>query len=156
MTALRGAVAWSAVTEAYADADSVYSALELGEVSVTAIKEAGADLTLKPLASTVVGQSQLERLGIVTMKGVSEIAPNFYIPDYGSRMTSSIYVRGIGARIDQPVVGLNVDNVPFLNKDSYDFDLADIERIEVLRGPQSTLYGRNTMGGLINIYTLSP
>ena len=53
-------------------------------------------------------------------------------------------------------MGLNVDNVPYMNKDAYDFDLADIERIEVLRGPQSTLYGRNTMGGVINIYTLSP
>lgn len=128
----------------------------LGEVSVTAIKESTPDISLHPIASTVVGEKQLERLGIVTMKQVSEIAPNFYIPDYGSRMTSSIYMRGIGARIDQPVVGLNVDNVPFINKDNYDFDLCDIERIEVLRGPQSTLYGRNTMGGLINIYTLSP
>ena len=90
------------------------------------------------------------------MKNVSAIAPNFFIPDYGSRMTSSIYVRGLGARIDQPVVGLNVDNVPILNKDNYDFELADVERIEVLRGPQSTLFGRNTMGGLINIYTMSP
>ena len=71
-------------------------------------------------------------------------------------MTSTIYVRGMGARIDQPVVGFNVDNVPFLNKDGYDFDIEDIDRIEVLRGPQSTLYGRNTMGGLVNVYTLSP
>ena len=75
---------------------------------------------------------------------------------YGSRMTSSIYVRGLGARIDQPVMGLNIDNVPVLNKDNYDMELADAERIEVLRGPQSTLYGRNTMGGVINVYTLSP
>ncbi len=71
-------------------------------------------------------------------------------------MTSSIYVRGLGARIDQPVMGLNIDNVPVLNKDNYDTELADAERIEVLRGPQSTLYGRNTMGGVINVYTLSP
>ncbi len=129
--------------------------LLLDEVSVTAIKQVRNVETL-PIASTVVGADEIERLNIVTMKGVSEIAPNFYIPDYGSRMTSSIYVRGIGARIDQPVIGLNVDNVPYLNKDNYDFDLVDIERIEMLRGPQSTLYGRNTMGGLINIYTLSP
>ena len=71
-------------------------------------------------------------------------------------MTSSIYVRGLGARIDQPVMGMNVDNVPLLNKNNYDFDLADVERIEILRGPQSTLYGRNTMGGVVNVYTRSP
>ena len=53
-------------------------------------------------------------------------------------------------------MGLNIDNIPYLNKDAYDFDLTDIERIEVLRGPQSTLFGRNTMGGVINVYTLSP
>ncbi len=133
-------------------ADTVVS---LQEVSVTAIKETSS-MALRPEASTVVGAGMIQRLNIVTMKEVSELAPNFYIPDYGSRMTSSIYVRGLGARIDQPVIGLNVDNVPFLNKDNYDFDLCDIERIEVLRGPQSTLYGRNTMGGLVNIYTLSP
>lgn len=129
----------------------------LEEVSVTAIKSTGAGMAARgAVAATVVSGKEIERLGIVTMKNVSEVAPNFYIPDYGTRMTSSIYVRGIGARIDQPVVGLNVDNVPFLNKDNYDFDLVDIERVEVLRGPQSTLYGRNTMGGVVNITTLSP
>ncbi len=134
------------------DADST---LTLREVSVTALKQP-ARLSVQPLASTTVTAEDVSRYNIVTMKQVSEIAPNLYMPDYGSRMTSSIYVRGIGARIDQPAVGLNVDNVPFLNKDNYDFDLVDIDRIEVLRGPQSVLYGRNTMGGLINIYTLSP
>ncbi len=129
--------------------------LVLDEVSVTSIKGASS-IDRIPVASTIVSARMIERLNIKTIKNVSEVAPNFYIPDYGSRMTSTIYVRGMGARIDQPVVGLNVDNVPFLNKDAYDFDLEDIERIEVLRGPQSTLYGRNTMGGLINVYTLSP
>lgn len=129
----------------------------LDEVSVTAIKSTNSGMAARgAVAATVVSGKEIERLGIVTMKNVSEVAPNFYIPDYGTRMTSSIYVRGIGARIDQPVVGLNVDNVPFLNKDNYDFDLVDIERVEVLRGPQSTLYGRNTMGGVVNITTLSP
>jgi len=127
----------------------------LEEVNVTAIKNSVQDFR-RQISSTVVSGDDIERFGILTMKNVSEIAPNFYIPDYGSRMTSSIYVRGIGARIDQPVIGLNVDNVPILNKDNYDFDIIDIERIEVLRGPQSTLYGRNTMGGVVNITTLSP
>ncbi len=107
-------------------------------------------------AVTEITGAEARRLGIEAVKGVSLVAPNFYMPDYGSRMTSSIYVRGLGARIDQPVVGLTVDNIPYLNKDNYDFDVSDIENIEVLRGAQSVLNGRNTMGGQINIRTLSP
>lgn len=129
--------------------------LQIGEVNITSVKQ-GRSLLRQPVTVTTIRQSELERFDIAGMKGVSEIAPNFFMPDYGSRMTSSIYVRGIGARIDQPAVGLNVDNVPYLNKNAYDFDSPDIERIEVLRGPQSTLFGRNTIAGLINIYTLSP
>ena len=137
----------------YAPADT--AALQLGEVSVTSIKQSSS-LLRQPVTVTTVSQSQIERFNIAGMKGVSEIAPNFFMPDYGSRMTSSIYVRGIGARIDQSAVGLNIDNIPYLNKNGFDFDMFDVERIEVLRGPQSTLYGRNTIAGLINVYTLSP
>ena len=137
----------------YADADT--TALSLGEVRITSIKQA-ASLLRQPVTVTSINRQQIERYNIAGMKGVSEIAPNFFMPDYGSKMTSSIYVRGIGARIDQPAVGLNIDNIPFLNKNAFDFDMFDIERIEVLRGPQSTLYGRNTIAGLINVYTLSP
>ena len=129
--------------------------LQIREISVTAIKQ-GDNLKRDALSSTVIGRSEAEKLNIESVKGVGMLTPNFHMPDYGSRMTSSIYVRGIGARMDQPVVGLNVDNVPFMNKDNFDFNILDIARIEMLRGPQSTLYGRNTMGGLINIYTLSP
>lgn len=133
--------------------DSV--AMTLGEVDVTAIKS-GPELRSQPVSATTVGVTEIDRLNIVTIKGASPLVPNFYLPDYGSRMTSSVYVRGLGARIDQPVVGLNVDNVCFLNKDNYDFDLPDITRVEVIRGPQGTLYGRNTMGGVVNVHTLSP
>ena len=128
--------------------------LTLGEVSVTAIKQ-GADIDLTT-SSTVLDKREVERNGIVTVRGVSNLVPNFFLPDYGSRMTSTIYIRGLGARIDQPSMGLNIDNVPVMCKENYDFDIADIVRVEMLRGPQSTLYGRNTMGGLMNIYTLSP
>ncbi|MBR2146922.1 MAG: TonB-dependent receptor, partial [Muribaculaceae bacterium] len=107
-------------------------------------------------ASTVLGKRDVEMGGIVTVRGVSDLVPNFFLPDYGSRMTSTIYVRGLGARIDQPSMGLNIDNVPVMCKENYDFDIADISRVEMLRGPQSTLYGRNTMGGLMNVRTLSP
>ncbi|MFI3317428.1 MAG: TonB-dependent receptor [Rikenellaceae bacterium] len=125
------------------------------QVSVSTIKQ-GLNLYKQPIAATILSNQEIERKGITEIKDISQIVPNMHIPDYGSRTTSSIYVRGLGARIDQPVIGLNIDNVPLLNKNGFDSEVADIERVEVLRGPQSTLYGRNTMGGVMNIYTLSP
>ena len=113
-------------------------------------------LKSQPISSSVISSSMLEREHVLSIKDLSSIVPNFYQPDYGSKMTSSIYVRGFGARIDQPIIGLTVDGVPFLNKNNYDFDMLDVARVELLRGPQSTLYGRNTMGGQMNVYTLSP
>lgn len=105
---------------------------------------------------TTVGRAQIENRHYNSLKEISSIAPNFYQPDYGSRMTSSIYVRGFGSRIDQPVVGLSIDEVPVLNKNCYDFDFFDIDKVSVIRGAQSSLYGRNTAAGAVNIKTLSP
>ena len=136
------------------DGDSL-RAHRLKPVEVLGLKQTPGSGIIAEAVTNISGASA-RRLGIDAAKGISLVAPNFYMPDYGSRMTSSIYVRGLGARIDQPVVGLNVDNIPYLNKDNYDFDLADIENIEVLRGAQAVLNGRNTMGGQINIRTLSP
>ena len=140
---------------AYSFAEYSDSTLHLSEISITAVKTVASE-EKGSCAATQLSRAEIERRNIVNNKDISIIVPNFYIPDYGSRITSSIYVRGIGARIDQPVVGLNIDNIPVINKDNYDFDLLDIESIEVLRGPQSTLHGRNTMGGLISVSTLSP
>lgn len=124
-------------------------------VQVTAIKQ-GMVLRSEPIASTILGERAISRNHISALKDLTDQVPNLHIPDYGSRMTSSIYVRGLGARIDHPVLGMTVDNVPLMQKNGFDAELSDIERVEVLRGPQSTLYGRNTMGGVVNIYTLSP
>ncbi len=135
--------------------EDVADTVVLQEISVTSIKQPTKLFSL-PEASTVIGRVEAERLNAMAIKSLSDVVPNFFIPDYGSRITSSIYVRGIGARMDQPSVGLNVDNVPFLNKDAYDLDIADIASVEMLRGPQTALYGRNTMAGQINISTLSP
>lgn len=129
--------------------------IAVDRVEVTAIKQR-AELRSEPLASSVIGERTISMRGVSAVKDILTDVPNLFMPDYGSRITSSIYVRGMGARIDQPVVGMNVDNVPLADKNLYDTELQDIERIEVLRGPQATLYGRNTMGGVVNIYTLSP
>ena len=152
---LLGPFAASAAGDETTRGMEIDTVIRMDKVQVTAIKQ-GLVPGNQPASATIVGGERIARRRIGALKEVSALAPNFYIPDYGSRMTSSIYVRGLGARIDQPVMGLNIDNVPVLNKDNYDMELADAARIEVLRGPQSTLYGRNTMGGVINVYTLSP
>lgn len=107
-------------------------------------------------AVTSLSMHRLSQQGVTSIKDVSLISPNFYQPDYGSSITSSIYVRGFGSRIDQPALGVTIDDVPIMNKNSYDFDFYEIRRVELLRGPQGTLYGRNTSGGVMNITTLSP
>ena len=129
--------------------------IAVDKVQVTAIKQ-GAELRREAVAASVLDGRTVEMRGVSAVKDVMTDVPNLFMPDYGSRTTSSIYVRGMGTRIDQPVVGMNVDNVPLADKNLYDTEVQDIERIEFLRGPQATLYGRNTMGGVINVYTLSP
>ena len=148
------ALASATVLNATESTDSVRPAHMLRAVEVLGIKNSAGSEQAE--AITRISGAQAKTLQVESAHQLGEIAPNFHMPSYGSRMTSSIYVRGIGARMDQPVVGLTIDNVPVLNKDAYDFDLADIESIEILRGAQAVLNGRNSMGGQINIRTLSP
>ena len=110
----------------------------------------------QPVSSSIVQRKALEDSRVFSMKNLTGLVPNLYIPDYGTKYTSSIYLRGIGSRINSPAVGIYVDGIPYFDKSGFDFDYSDIERVEVLRGPQGTLYGRNTMGGLINVRTKSP
>ena len=136
-------------------ATAIGDTLSLDEVTVTAIKQS-ADLRTQATALTIISRQEAERNQVLSIKSAADLVPNLFIPDYGSRMTSTVYVRGIGTRIDQPAMGLSIDNVPVMTKENYDFDLMDIARFEMLRGPQNTLYGRNTLGGVMNVYTLSP
>ena len=113
---------------------------------------------LKSLSSSVsvINSKQIETLGISTLTDVTSTVANLFMPDYGSKLTSPIYIRGVGSRINSPSVGLYVDHIPYFEKAAFNFDFFDISRIEVLRGPQGTQYGRNTMGGIVNILTKSP
>lgn len=149
------ATAVTTATSAENASDSVSNPVVgyLRDVEVVGVKQL-PNSQIEP--ATRLDAEAVKALGITSMRGISDVAPNFFIPDYGSRMTSSIYVRGMGARIDQPVISLNVDGIPYLNKDNYDFDMPDIDRIEVLRGTRSVLSGRNAIGGQVNIYTCSP
>ena len=93
--------------------------------------------TASPVSSVYL--VEIEQSGIDAPKNLSCLVPNLHIPDYGSSMTSSVYMRGFGSRIDNPVIGMYIDDIPVLNKNSYDMDLLDIRKIDVFRGPQGTL-----------------
>lgn len=107
-------------------------------------------------ATSFISKLEIEEQNINALPELTARIPNFYMPDYGTRLTAPIYIRGIGSRINNPSVGLYVDEVPYFDKGSFNFEFFNIEKIEVLRGPQGTLYGRNTMGGIINVYTTQP
>ena len=129
---------------------------DIEEVVIISTPKETGKLSQLPNAVSIVSKNDMRRHGITSLKGTSDVVANLYIPDYGSRLTSAIYIRGIGSRINTPAVGLYVDNIPYFDKSAFDFNFYDIERIDVLRGPQGTLYGRNSMGGLIKVHTRSP
>ena len=128
--------------------------ISLQEVEIVSTPKEQSELRQLPTAGTSV--SHLRRQQVNSIKDIGTLVPNLFIPDYGSRLTSSIYVRGVGSRIGTPAVAMYVDNVPYADKSSFDFNFYDIERIDVLRGPQATLYGRNAMGGIIKVHTKNP
>lgn len=130
--------------------------IDIEEVVVIATPKENNRLRQQAASSTSFSQSALRNNSVTSVKSLSALVPNLFIPDYGSKLTTSVYIRGIGSRINTPAVGLYVDNIPFIDKSAFDFNYSDIERIDVMRGPQGTLYGRNTMGGLIRVFTKSP
>jgi iron complex outermembrane recepter protein len=129
--------------------------LRIDEITVRSPKY-NSNIFQLPASATMMPARIIENYQIGSLTDISGLVPNFFMPDYGSKLTSPVYIRGIGTRINTPSVGLYVDNIPYFEKSAFNFDFFDLERIEVLRGPQGTLYGRNTMAGLVNIFTADP
>lgn len=129
--------------------------LRIDEITVRSPKY-NSNIFQLPAAATMMPARIIDNYQIQNLTDVTGLVPNFFMPDYGTKLTSPIFIRGIGTRINSPTVGLYVDNIPYLEKSAFNFDFFDLERIEILRGPQGTLYGRNTMGGIINIFTTEP
>lgn len=143
---------------AYADEDTLPadSLRLLDAVEVSADRAMRTTLTAdRPLAHTLVSPLQMKRYDMSDLTGLTGRVPSLYIPDYGSKRSTAIYLRGVGARSSGQTIGFYVDGVPYLNKSGFNFDLIGIKQVEVLRGPQGTLYGRNAMAGAINLYTVS-
>lgn len=130
--------------------------IDIDDIVIIARPKENRLLRELPTAGTQLTQQDMRAKQVTGIKSLTAVVPNLFIPDYGSNLTTAVYIRGIGSRINTPAVGLYVDNIPYIDKSAFDFNYADIEQIEVLRGPQSMLYGRNTMGGLIKVQTKSP
>ena len=135
------------------DTSKVY---DLDEIVVVSQPKDGRLLRHQPLSSTVLTQNEMQMLGVKDLSQLSEYVPSFSMPQYGSRLTSSMYIRGIGSRINNPAVGIYYDNIPLMSKSAFNHHFYQVDRVDVLRGPQSTLYGMNTEGGLVHIYSKNP
>ena len=130
--------------------------VDLDEIVVVSQPKDGRMLRHQPLSSTVLTQHEMQTLGVNDLAQLSQYVPSFSMPQYGSRLTSSMYIRGIGSRINNPAVGIYYDNIPLMSKAAFNHHFYHIDRVDVLRGPQGTLYGMNTEGGLVHIYSKNP
>ena len=130
------------------------AALQLNAVFVSAQKKEEF-LQKVPLSITAISAQQVKEYRLWNSKELTAIVPNLYSANSGDdRNVTSI--RGIVTTSYDPAVTTYIDGVNQFSLDTYIAALSDIERIEVLRGPQGTLYGRNAMGGVINIITKQP
>lgn len=126
----------------------------LDDVIVTAQKEE-EDNQKVPFSSTAISSRQVEDYRLWNIQDIASIIPNLYSANPGdNRNVTSI--RGITSSSYDPAVATYLDGVNQFSLDTYIPILFDVERIEVLRGPQGTLYGRNAMSGVINIITKRP
>ena len=130
--------------------------IDLDEVVVVSQAKEQVRLRLQPISSSMFGSEQLQQLNVRDLSQLSQYVPSFVMPSYGSRLTSSMYVRGIGSRINNPAVGVYYDNIPLMSKAAFNNHFYMLDRVDVLRGPQGTLYGQNTEGGLVRIYSKNP
>ncbi|MFZ4687773.1 MAG: TonB-dependent receptor [Polymorphobacter sp.] len=132
----------------------------VAEIVVTAQKRA-ENVQDVPIAISAIGSAYLESRGVTSIESLGAIAPNVKIERAPSNKTiSQISIRGsvtINPAITwEPAVGLYLDGVYIAKAQGSIFDVADLERVEVLRGPQGTLYGRNALAGAVNLVTKKP
>lgn len=136
---------------------------QIDEIVVTARKRAENQQDV-PIAITTITANDFESRNITDISRLDEIAPNITIdataPLSGSSNATSIFIRGVGQTdfvpTSDPGVGVYLDGVYIARSTGGLLDLKDVEQVEILRGPQGTLFGRNTIGGAVNVTTIKP
>ena len=133
--------------------------MQLEEVVVTAQKRAESAQDV-PVALTAISGDAIENMGIGNMGDLTQMSSSLTVQESGNRNESPVSIRGIGtfsyAIGVEPSVSVIIDEVPVATTGQAFANLADVERVEVLRGPQSTLFGKNASAGVINIVTKNP
>src|ERR1700761_3744548 len=131
----------------------------LSEVVVTA-RYRGETVQKSPLSVTALSSDLIQKQGLQTVADVAMNAPNVVLnsgSDQGGGLAVAAVIRGVGQTgflfAESPGVGFYLDDVYFGTLFGSDFDLGDVARVEVLRGPQGTLFGRNSEGGAIRVFT---
>jgi iron complex outermembrane receptor protein len=155
MQTLKRSILATAVAAALVPAATAAPVLE--EVIVTAEKREES-LQEVPISIAAFSQDKLEKLGVNDLKGLASKVPNVVINEFtGSSTTVRLFIRGVGQNDVQvtqdPSVALYMDGIYIGSSVGTAFETADTRRVEVLRGPQGTLYGRNATGGAVNIIT---
>lgn len=138
-----------------AGAQSAPAQVTLPTVTVTAQKEPADPQTL-PVSVTAVPEDWLSAARISWISDASLFAPNTVFTEFTARKLSNVRVRGVGASPGNPAVTTYVDGVPQLNANASSIEFTGVEQIEFVRGPQSALFGRNALGGVINIASTRP
>src|SRR6185312_1459071 len=160
-TLAAGAAGAQTAPGASTDSTTTSSSDLLQEVVVTA-QFRQQRLQDTPIAVTAVNAAMLEARGDTNLVDVSNQAPNVNLRETGGAFGPgmSAYIRGVGqADFDpalEPGVGIYVDDVYYPSLTGANFDLLDLDRVEILRGPQGTLAGRNSEGGAIKLYSVKP
>ncbi len=161
--AFSGFAPWSTEIEVGANGatlDVVLAMSTLSErVTVTATKAGAGDIQSTPIAITALPARTIEQLGIETVEGLAGFVPAMTV-GHSPVGTPLVTIRGIGSNSAvagaDPSSTIHLDGVYLARPPMACMDLLDVERVEVLRGPQGTLYGRNSVGGTINIVTRQP
>jgi iron complex outermembrane recepter protein len=130
-------------------------AVTLPTVIVTAEKEP-ADVKDVPASVTAVTAKTIADAGLRAITDAAIFAPNTVFTEFTARKVSNARFRGIGSSPGNPAVTTYIDGVPQLNSNSSNLELLDVGQIEFVRGPQSPLFGRNTLGGIVNVTTARP
>jgi iron complex outermembrane receptor protein len=155
--ALVAGAAWSVYAGAAAAAAPDATVEEL----VVTARRTEENLQSTPVAITAFSEKALERQGALAITDLQGAVPNMnLVQGRGSSNATNIYIRGVGQpdalQTFDPAVGVYVDDVYYSRIRGTQFDLLDLARVEVLRGPQGTLYGKNTIGGALKLVSLAP